>query len=63
VYIDEPADLLERLAGIETALAYLMKILSKEDTVTEPEPTQPDPNQPNPVDDGEQEPAQPAPAQ
>jgi hypothetical protein len=63
VYIDEPADLLERLASIETALAYLMKILSKEDTVTQPDPTQPDPNQPNPVDDGEPEPAQPTPAQ
>jgi hypothetical protein len=66
VYIDEPADLLERLASIETALAYLMRILSKEDTVTtptQPDPTQPDPNQPNPVDDGEPEPAQPTPAQ
>lgn len=66
VYIDEPADLLQRLASIETALAYLMKILTKEDTVTQPDPTQPDPtqpdpNQPNPVDDGEQE--QPTPAQ
>jgi hypothetical protein len=38
---------------------YLMKILTKEDTVTtptQPDPTQPDPNQPNPVDDGEPEP-------
>jgi hypothetical protein len=65
VYIDEPADLLERLASIETALAYLMKILSKEDTVTTPiqpdPPTQPDPNEPNRVDDGE--PEQPTPAQ
>lgn len=58
VYIDEPADLLRRLASIETALTYMMQILSKEDTVT-----QPDPNQPNPVDDGdEQVPAEPTPA-
>jgi hypothetical protein len=58
VYIDEPADLLRRLASIETALTYMMQILSKEDTVT-----QPDPNQPNPVDDGDgQVPAEPTPA-
>jgi hypothetical protein len=59
VYIDEPADLLQRLASIETALTYLMKILTKEDTVTEPTPTQPDPTQP----DDEQVPAEPTPAQ
>lgn len=60
VYIDEPADLLQRLASIETALVFLMEFLTKEDAVILS--TQPDPNQPDPVDDGEQEPTQPTPA-
>jgi hypothetical protein len=69
VYIDEPADLLTRLACIETEQrrqgrlleALLNGVVMTEPTPTQPDPTQPDPNQPNPVDDGEQE--QPTPAQ
>jgi len=49
VVIDEPADLLARLAAIETGIAYLMRIATKEGTVTlSTAPTQPDPNQPEP---------------
>lgn len=64
VYIDEPADLLERLASIETALVFLMDFLTKEDTVTTPtlpDPNQPDPQRPDP--DTEPAPAEPTPAQ
>jgi hypothetical protein len=64
VYIDEPADLLTRLACIETEQrrqGRLLEALLNGVVMTEPTPTQPDPTQPNPVDDGE--PEQPTPAQ
>jgi hypothetical protein len=59
VVIDEPADLLARLARIETAIVYLTKTLTKEGTmILSTAPTQPD--EPDDAEPIEPEPAQPA---